>query len=282
VIIEGAVSLPESRLSGTGFPRIARKTDAAGIAATDLAVARTTGQSDAFTSTVDRRRLLRRYIATEHRMTYAYRYLFPGLWLAWALYWLAASGNVKENAWREPPVSRLLHIVPLTLAAVLLFPDRSPVQVLGGRFLPVAAWPFWFGALLTASGILLAVWARVHLGANWSSTVTVKQGHELIVSGPYRFVRHPIYSGLLLAFVGSALARAQWRGVLAVAIVFCALWRKSRIEEQRMHQQFGTAYEQYASRVRALVPYVVCITKRPASRGRNDMRAQRIDAPPGR
>lgn len=186
-----------------------------------------------------------------------YRYLFPVMWLSWISYWLAAAGNVKATAWREPLVSRLLHIVPLTLAAVLLFPARAPIPALGERFLSVGTWPFWLGAVLTLAGLLFTVWARVHLGTNWSATITVRQDHKLVTNGPYRFVRHPIYSGLLVAFVGSALARAEWRGVLAAFLVFCALWRKLRIEEQRMREQFGSAYEEYASRVVALIPYVV-------------------------
>jgi len=79
----------------------------------------------------------------------------------------------------------------------------------------------------------------------------------LITSGPYRFVRHPIYSGLLLAFVGTALARAEWRGVLAVVLVVWALWRKLRTEEQRMREHFGPAYDEYARRTPALIPFIL-------------------------
>jgi protein-S-isoprenylcysteine O-methyltransferase Ste14 len=86
---------------------------------------------------------------------------------------------------------------------------------------------------------LFTVWARVHLGMNWSGTVTVTEGHELITSGPYAVVRHPIYTGLLLAFGGSALARAALRGILAVALAFWSLWRKLRIEKTWMREQFG-------------------------------------------
>jgi protein-S-isoprenylcysteine O-methyltransferase Ste14 len=70
----------------------------------------------------------------------------------------------------------------------------------------------------------------MHIGTNWSGIVTIKQGHELVTTGPYALVRHPIYSGLLLAFIGSAMARGEWRGVLAVLIAFLALWRKLRLE----------------------------------------------------
>ena len=87
--------------------------------------------------------------------------------------------------------------------------------------------------------------------------MTIKEGHELITSGPYAIVRHPIYTGLLLAFVGSAMARGEWRGVLAVALVLWALWRKLRLEERWMREQFGEAYQEYCRRVSALIPFVL-------------------------
>jgi Phospholipid methyltransferase len=87
--------------------------------------------------------------------------------------------------------------------------------------------------------------------------VTVKQGHELMTSGPYALVRHPIYTGLLLAFLGSAVARGEWRGLLAVALVFGMLWSKLRLEEKWMGAQFGESYEAYSRRVSALVPYII-------------------------
>ena len=186
-----------------------------------------------------------------------YRYLLPAMWLGWAGYWWLASHNVKASARRESLRSRLLHIVPLTLAVALLWLPKSPIPGLGGRFLPAGPWPFWLGAVLTLAGLLFTVWARVHLGRNWSAMITLKQGHELITSGPYRFVRHPIYSGLLLAFIGTGLARVEWRAVLAIGLAFWAFWRKLRIEEQWMREQFGSAYEEYARRVAALVPLVV-------------------------
>ena len=123
--------------------------------------------------------------------------------------------------------------------------------------MPIDRWTFWGGAVLTLAGLLVTVWARVHLGRNWSGTITVKQDHELITSGPYRLVRRPIYSGLLLAFMGGALARGEWRGIVAVVLTFWAFWWKLRTEEQWMREQFGLAYEEYAHRVAALVPFVL-------------------------
>lgn len=89
-----------------------------------------------------------------------------------------------------------------------------------------------------------------------SATVTVKEDHELVRTGPYRFVRHPIYTGLLLGFIGTAVARAEWRGVLAVALVFISLWRKLKLEERWMGETFGARYASYKREVRALVPFL--------------------------
>jgi len=85
----------------------------------------------------------------------------------------------------------------------------------------------------------------------------VKEDHELITSGPYGWVRHPIYTGLLLAIVGCALARGEWRGLLAVALVFGALWHKLKLEEKWMREQFGETYVVYSRRVAALVPHIL-------------------------
>ena len=107
---------------------------------------------------------------------------------------------------------------------------------------------------LVALGLGYAAQARRHLGANWSATVTLKQGHSLIRSGPYRHVRHPIYTGRLLAFAGSALALAQWRGLLALLLVTGSLWLKLRREERWLLQHFGDDYAEYRKTSWALLP----------------------------
>jgi protein-S-isoprenylcysteine O-methyltransferase Ste14 len=198
-------------------------------------------------------------------MSLVYRTLLSALWLSWAVYWLARSRDVKRTVRREPLVSRLLHVVPLILALLLVAAPSIPGWVLCERVLPLAAWPFWVGAVLTAGGLLFAVWARMHLGTNWSGTVTLKQDHELVTTGPYAIVRHPIYTGLLLALAGSALARGELRGLLAVGIAMLALWRKLRLEERWMREQFGEDYDAYRRRVSALIPFVRCAAPRSKS-----------------
>jgi protein-S-isoprenylcysteine O-methyltransferase Ste14 len=189
-------------------------------------------------------------------MPYLNRYVFACMWLAWLAYWLLSSRRTKASLRQESPWSHFAHIGPLLLAAWLLARPDSGVAGLDLRFFSSPLELFWPGAALCALGLGFAVWARRHIGHNWSSTVSVKQQHELVVSGPYALVRHPIYSGLLLAVLGSALARAEWRGLLALLLVWLALWRKWRLEECWMEQTFGTAYGAYRRRVPALLPFL--------------------------
>ena len=187
-------------------------------------------------------------------MEYVYALLIPLLWLSWCAYWLIAASNVKSTTREESPASRAGHIVPLVIAGMLLWLPRVPFLFFDDRIFPRSDALYFSGAALVAAGLLFCVWARRYLGRNWSGTVTLKQDHELIRSGPYRYVRHPIYTGLLLAFVGSALARDEWRGVVAVVIVYAALWRKLRLEERWMIETFGDAYRRFRQEVPALIP----------------------------
>lgn len=190
-------------------------------------------------------------------MPFLYDYLFPAMWVCYLAYWWGMSTNVKETERRESLSSRLVRLALMVCAVALLWLPRVPLRWLDERFLPLGVWCFWSGAAVTAGGMLFSVWARRYLGKNWSQAVTLKQGHELIQGGPYALVRHPIYTGLLLAFVGCAVARGEWRGLLAVALVFGALWHKLRLEETWMRVQFGESYEAYSRQVAALVPYII-------------------------
>lgn len=157
---------------------------------------------------------------------------------------------------RESLASRLSYVAPVMLAAVLLAAPDLPVSVLARRFVPASAWSFVAGAILTMLGLLFSIWARRYLGTNWSATVTIKQRHELVTDGPYAHVRHPIYSGLLLAMLGSAIAVGEWRALFAVALALLALWRKLWVEERWMQQHFGDAYRAYRRNVPALIPFL--------------------------
>jgi protein-S-isoprenylcysteine O-methyltransferase Ste14 len=187
-----------------------------------------------------------------------YQTFFVTIWCAWFLTWFVLSRNVKDTVRRQATLPRLLNSALLFCAALLLWDIHIPVPALAARFVPGSQWQFWaaLGAALTLAGLLFTVWARVYLGRNWSGVVTVKADHELITGGPYALVRHPIYTGLLLAFIGTALAVGEWRGVLSVALALIAIVHRIIVEESFMRQQFGAAYDNYALRVRALVPGV--------------------------
>jgi protein-S-isoprenylcysteine O-methyltransferase Ste14 len=179
------------------------------------------------------------------------------IWLLWVIVWIAMARGAKPVAKSEGVASRLTYLLPLGLAYYLLVAAYVPVPLLNDRFAPSTPLLTWLGAALTCVGTSFAIWARVRLAGNWSGTVTLKQNHELIVEGPYRWVRHPIYSGLLTAIIGTALARGEWRGLIAVAVATIALWRKLRLEEMIMRGEFGDTYARYAERVPALVPWLM-------------------------
>jgi len=189
-------------------------------------------------------------------MTFIYNCLFVAMWLGYRAYWSAMSASVKATERLEPASSRLARLVLMARAIALLCLPRLPLPLLDERFLPRGTRTFWSGAAITACGLLFSVRARRHLGSNWSQAVTLKEGHGLITSGPYALVRHRIYAGLPLAILGSAVARGEWRGFVAAALVFIALWRKLRLEERWMRELFGASYEAYSRKV-ALVPYIL-------------------------
>ena len=162
------------------------------------------------------------------------------MWFAYLIYWWAKSTNVKTTERSESAPSRLIRFVSIVCAVALLWLPRVPLPLFNDRFLPPGDICFWIGSAVTACGLLFSVWARRYLGKNWSQAITIKEDHELITSGPYAQVRHPIYTGLLLAFVGSAVALGEWRGLLAVSLVFGVLWHKLWLEEKWMNVEFGS------------------------------------------
>ncbi len=190
-------------------------------------------------------------------MLWFYESFFPVVWILFLLYWQIKAANTKTTQRLEPAASRILRVLIFMIAIVILSTTHIPLPWLYRQLWPAGLWPFWLGAAITIAGLLFAVWARVHLGRNWSRSVTIKQGHELINTGPYAVVRHPIYTGILTGFLGMAIAVSQVRGFIAFALIFLALWIKLSIEEQWMRSQFGEAYGAYARQTAALVPYLL-------------------------
>jgi len=176
------------------------------------------------------------------------------LWLAWLAYWVFAARDVKPVRRRERWASRLLTVALTIPVALLMAAPGKWLPWLSARFLPDTMIVDWAGLLMVTAGLALAVWARTHLGRNWSGTVTVKEDHELVRSGPYAIVRHPIYTGLLLAMLGTAIILGEWRGLSAVCFLSAAFLLKLRREERFMAESFPETYPGYRARVPALVP----------------------------
>jgi protein-S-isoprenylcysteine O-methyltransferase Ste14 len=178
------------------------------------------------------------------------------LWLIWAGYWIVAAQSSKPDRRRESAATRLPFLAQMLVTAVLL----APLQWRGWWQMPLigGGWTrFWWAIALIAAGLAFSVWARHSLAGNWSGSVVVKEGHELVQSGPYRWIRHPIYTGLILMIIGTGLASGRMHGLLAFPIASIGLWLKSRVEERWMEAQFGERYAAYRARSWALIPLVL-------------------------
>lgn len=180
-------------------------------------------------------------------------------WLSIVAYWIWSARRVKAPEKVEHVWKRLLgRWLPLGVALLLLGPGRwFGHSLLRQNFVPHTTLVYSIGLACCFGGAALAIWSRHILGRNWSASVEIKQGHELITAGPYGVVRHPIYSGLLLVFVGNCLMVGDWRGILAVGIVFVSFWLKLRVEERWLQKRFGEQYAAYRRRTHAIVPGVL-------------------------
>jgi protein-S-isoprenylcysteine O-methyltransferase Ste14 len=179
------------------------------------------------------------------------------VWMVVGTCWAAGALRSKPVARREKRLSRVAHVAVMAVAFGLLLSPSAGVWILGTRLIPEHNWISLVGLCITAAGCAFAVWARLWLGSNWSGTVTIKQRHEFVTSGPYAVVRHPIYSGLLVGILGTALALGELRGFLALALAFTAWLLKARTEEQFLVAQFGDAYVGYRRKVKQLIPFVL-------------------------
>jgi protein-S-isoprenylcysteine O-methyltransferase Ste14 len=183
----------------------------------------------------------------------------PGVltWCAWILFWLfwlGAALKSKRSKRRETWVQRLGYLLPLIAASLLLSSQGASRTWLARALYDATATAQWAGFALVLAGIAFAFWARWHLGANWSGTVTLKEGHELIRSGPYRFIRHPIYTGLLLSILGTVIQIAQVRGFLAFFLVWVCLYAKARREESFLRDEFGDRFAAHVSHTGMFLP----------------------------
>lgn len=175
-------------------------------------------------------------------------------WLLLAAYWLVAGIRVKRSAKHEPSGERMGHILFMVVGALLLYDQNLPWAFLYRRFLPDDVRIEWFGAIIAFLGALFAIWARSTIGKDWSAEVQIKQGHELIRTGPYRMIRHPIYTGLLVAVAGTAIATGQVRSILGFLIILFGFIRKAKKEESFLSAEFGAAFAEHRRRTGFFLP----------------------------
>jgi protein-S-isoprenylcysteine O-methyltransferase Ste14 len=168
--------------------------------------------------------------------------LWGVFWVGWLLAAVTARPGTRTRRGRSPGLLIVVAVVLLRALENRGAIDNAPVQILG--------------LVLIVAGLGTAVWARIYLGRNWGMPMTAKEQPELVTSGPYRFVRHPIYSGLLLATLGSALAATLfWLFILAALGSYFIY--SARVEERLMTTAFPQAYPAYKAKSKMLIPFVV-------------------------
>ncbi len=189
-------------------------------------------------------------------------YIKIGLKLCWIIlfsYWFISGLSAKKVKTQETLDKRFIfYWLPLIVAILLLGPgDWFGRSWLRENFVPHNNLVGNIGLSLCIFGLFIACWSRYKLGKNWSLSVQKKENHELIDTGLYRIVRHPIYTGLLLMFIGNALIVGDYRGILAVIIVIVSFWIKLLKEETLLIDHFGQKYIDYRKRTKALIPFVI-------------------------
>jgi protein-S-isoprenylcysteine O-methyltransferase Ste14 len=180
--------------------------------------------------------------------------VFAVIWIGWIVSWLVAAFWANRTQKRAVSWDSVVYRIAIIVGAVLLTPQATR---------RLAAAPLWHVGLvgayalagLTLAGLLFAWWARIHLGRLWSGSITRKEGHRVVETGPYGLVRHPIYTGLITAILASAIAAATWPALAGGVLVTIGLCLKARIEERFLTAELGPdAYGSYRSRVPMLVP----------------------------
>jgi len=178
-------------------------------------------------------------------------------WIIFVVVWLLGAISTKRTIYRENTAERARYWLVLVIGYFLVIKSSSLPPPFDCLVVPHTTSSAWIGAFLCVSGLVFAIWARVILGRNWSGVITLKEGHELIERGPYRIVRHPIYTGILAMFAGTAIAIGYFGGFLGLLLVFVSFWLKLKREEDLMLKHFPDKYAAYQRRVKRIIPFLV-------------------------
>jgi protein-S-isoprenylcysteine O-methyltransferase Ste14 len=183
-------------------------------------------------------------------------FALKAIWAIFAAVWIIGAFTSKRSVRRQSWASRFGMVGCGIIGYFLLFAAARYFGFVEGRFLPNSAIYLWIGLFMTLIGVMFAFWARAILGRNWSGIVTVKQNHELIRTGPYALVRHPIYTGVLFALLGTIIFDGTIATLISLFVVLSVFTYKMKIEEQFMGEQFGSQYASYRQKTKALVPFL--------------------------
>jgi protein-S-isoprenylcysteine O-methyltransferase Ste14 len=183
--------------------------------------------------------------------------IISACWILFSVIWLLAAFWTKRSVYQESRAQRLRYVIPILVGGFLLAKGRRLSDPLSHRVIPHVEALAWTGVVLCVAGLAFCIWARFTLGRNWSGVVTLKGGHELITSGPYALVRHPIYTGMLTMFVATVIVLGHVAGIIAMPLVIASLWIKLRYEEKLMLEKFPEEYVAYQRRVKRLIPFVL-------------------------
>jgi protein-S-isoprenylcysteine O-methyltransferase Ste14 len=177
-------------------------------------------------------------------------------WWSFILVWIVSAFSVKPTIERQSWTGRLATFALLTLTFMLLLGKISWWGI-NAQIWPMGKALRILACVITFMGLVLSIWARLSLGANWSATVTYREGHELVQRGPYRFVRHPIYAGFLLMITGTGVNLGTVSSLGALIICFLGTWWRLTKEEIMLSKHFPDAYQRYKSHTKALIPFVL-------------------------
>jgi protein-S-isoprenylcysteine O-methyltransferase Ste14 len=181
------------------------------------------------------------------------------VWGVLIMYWFILGMNNKKKSYQEPIYKRFVfYWLPFFIATYLLGPGEwFGHSLIRENFVPHTDLVGIIGLIFCVAGVVIAIWSRYLLGKNWSASVQKKENHELISTGTYRFVRHPIYTGILLIFLGNAIIVGDYRGLIAVAVILISFWFKLIKEEKWLLEIFGDKYLEYKKETKALIPWLI-------------------------
>jgi protein-S-isoprenylcysteine O-methyltransferase Ste14 len=187
-------------------------------------------------------------------MNFGAGHLLVDLWLIFALYWFVSAFRLNRMRSREPLLQRLTYVLPLLVALAIVYWGDTAFPFLGRRIIPRVWWVADAGVAFTAAGIGFAIWARYHIGRYWSGSVSLREGHQLIRSGPYAWIRHPIYTGILAGLLGGVVALGTYRELVILLIVLAGFVMKAQREEALLSGEFGAAFDEHRRQTGFFLP----------------------------